>query len=353
MVKQPTIDDVAVALGMHKSTVSKALSGKGNVSSLTQARVRTAARELGYEPNPLAQRLATGYRNPLVYVVSATLDVGLSTQKIRLIQKALLDRALEVPIYTCPESAIASGPTQADQIRQLCRQRPRAIVCAVPQMDPHVFQELEAYRRAGGIVVSYDTPIDLACDQVLFDREDNGYRGARHLLENGHRRIGVGVSRLPEKLSLSEDTPQAARLRGVRRALKEFEAPPLPDEWVFENAHYEEGGEEMARRFLALPPDRRPTGLCIVNDYVAFAFMVDVNRAGLRIPGDLSLVSHDNQPIASRCPVPMTAVSHPVEEIANAVVGMLAERLDGYDGPPRRLEIQGELVQRASVGAPG
>ena len=58
MSSLPTIEDVANALGMHKSTVSKALSGTGNVSPGTRERVRVAAREIGYEPNPIAQRLA-------------------------------------------------------------------------------------------------------------------------------------------------------------------------------------------------------------------------------------------------------------------------------------------------------
>ncbi len=106
----------------------------------------------------------------------------------------------------------------------------------------------------------------------------------------------------------------------------------------------------MAHRFLALA--ERPTGICIVNDYAAFAFMVDITRAGIRVPQDISIVSHDNQSIASRCPVPMTAVSHPAEKIASTVVEMLLERMDGLDTPPRTVTIRGDLVERESVAAP-
>jgi DNA-binding LacI/PurR family transcriptional regulator len=349
MRKPPTIDDVAVALGMHKSTVSKALSGTGNVSTRTRARVRTTALELGYEPNPVAQRLANGYRNPTVYIFSGSLDLGLTTQKIRLIQKDLTARSLEVPLYTCPTPTGDNGQAQAAQIRQLCRQRPRAIICAVPMIDPEAFRELEAYQRDGGIVVSYDSPIPLVCDQVIFDREDNGYQGARHLLEKGHRKIGIGMSRTPLRPAGAADTPQSQRLRGFQRALEEFDVPFQP-EWFFENAHYEEGGEEMARRFLTM--EDRPTGICIVNDYVAFAFMVDMMRSGVRVPDDISIVSYDNQSIATRCPVPMTAVSHPAEQIASTVVEMMLERMNGLDDPPRKVTLRGELVERESVFTP-
>src|SRR5687768_15026469 len=61
--RPPTIHDVAEAVGLHKSTVSLALSGKGNVSAATRARVRRVAGELGYQPNPVAQHLARGYRS--------------------------------------------------------------------------------------------------------------------------------------------------------------------------------------------------------------------------------------------------------------------------------------------------
>jgi Transcriptional regulators len=352
MPKTPTIDDLAVALGMHKSTVSKALSGKGNISRDTRARVRDAARALGYEPNPLAQRLASGFRNPTVHIFSGTLDLGMATQKIRLIQQALSAQGWEVSIHASPEapSSADAGGAQAAQVRHLCRQRPRAVVCAAQMVDPEVFGELEQYQRDGGIVVSYDAPVPLACDQVIFDREDNAYRAARHLLERGHRRLGLGMSRKPLWLEGVPGTPQAERFRGFLRALDEY-GVAAREEWLFENPPYEEGGEEMARRFLALTD--RPTGLCIVNDYVAFAFMVDVTRAGLRVPEDVSIISHDDQPITSRCPVPMTSLSQPAGQIAHEVVTLLNGRAsEGYDGPPRVVIVRGDLTVRASVGPP-
>lgn len=346
MRKPPTIHDVAEALGMHKSTVSLALSGKGTISAATRDRVRNVASQLGYEPSAVAQRLAHGLRNTSVCLFSGVLDVGLATEKILLIQQELSARAFEVPIYTCPE---LTDKAQAAQIKQVCRQRPQAILCATQSVSPEVFRELETYQRAGGTVVSYDTPVPLECDQVIFDRENNAYQVARHLLEQGHRKIGIGMSKTPEWLWGAPNVPRTHRLQGFRRALEEF-GVPVRKEWLFENAPYEPGGTEMACRFLQLA--ERPTGMCIVNDYMAFAFMVDVMRAGVRVPRDVSIVSHDNQAITSRCPVPMTSASQPTKQIAQSVVAMLIERLNGYDGAPRTVTLRGELVSRESVAPP-
>lgn len=349
MSKAPTIHDVASALGMHKSTVSLALSGKGNISPETRMRVQAIAKQLGYEPSLLAQRLAAGNQNPAVCIFSGNLDVGLATEKILMIQRAMSVRSYDVPIYTCASTTGDADALQAAQIKQLCRQRPRAIICAGQMLLHSVFEELEQYQRSGGIVVGYDLPIPLACDQVIFDREDNAYQAARHLLERGHRKIGIGMSNaIPWRSEDSRD-PRWFRLQGFRRALREFGAPARED-WFFQNALYEAGGAEMARRFVAMSD--RPTGLCIVNDYVALAFMVEAMRMGVRIPEDVSVVGHDNQPISLYCPVPLTSVSQPAARIAEEVVAIVDERLNGSDAPPKTVILTGDLVMRDSVTGP-
>jgi LacI family transcriptional regulator len=244
------------------------------VSQATRQRVLRVARELGYEPNPLAQRLAHGQRNSAVPIISGTLDVGLATEKILQIQRELSARGLEAPIYTSSSADPAGGSSQAAQIKQVCRQRPRAIVCAAQTLPPTataVFSELAAYQRAGGIVVSYDVPVPLECDQIIFDREDNAYQAARHLIRWGHRKIGIGMSDTallnggrPAIDALN--TPQAHRLRGFCRALDES-GIAWRDDWFFPVATYEKGGAQMAQRFLGLPPrsDRRACALSMIT----------------------------------------------------------------------------------------
>lgn len=345
--KPPTINDVAGALGMHTSTVSLALSGKGTISARTREKVITVARDMGYRPNAFAQRLARGRDHQMVGLVTGVLDVGLATEKILRIQKALTERAIEAPIYNCGEPNGDAEQVQTEQIRHLCRLRPHAIICTTSQLDPVALHELESYQRAGGIVVSYDDPIPLKCDQVIFDREDNGYKGAHHLLNQGHRKIGIGIASTAEWLPGVVNLTQSKRLAGWQRALETFGAPLRP-EWVFYASTYEQGGAEMARRFLALSD--RPTGMCIVNDYSAMAFMVEVMRAGVRVPGDVSIVSHDNQPVAAFCGVPLTSVAHPVKVIVETVIEQVMSRLEGhYQGEPRTTVVRGELEARAST----
>ncbi|HEY3333461.1 MAG TPA: LacI family DNA-binding transcriptional regulator [Capsulimonadaceae bacterium] len=341
----PTLQDVANALGMHKSTVSVALSGKGALSADTRQLILSKAREMGYVPNPVAQRLATGYQNHAVCIISAGLDLGLATEKILLIQQELTSLGMDVPIYTCSEAATPTSRPQSEQVQQICSQRPRAVICGSQIVDEKVFSVLDTYQRTGGVVVTYDSRTPLDCDKVIFDREHNAHLTTSYLLSRGHRKIGIAMSTRVSWLPNMHLT-QPDRMLGYRRALAEY-GVPFREDYVFQHGAYERGGEELARQFLAL--DDRPTGICIVNDYVALAFMVEVMQRGVRIPEDLSVVGHDNQPIAAYCPVPLTAASQPSGEIAHTVVRMLRDRLDGRSDTPQTITVCGNLVERQSV----
>lgn len=344
--KPMTIQRIAETLGIHKSTVSLTLSGKGRISPAMRAKILGLAEELGYAPDPLAQRLASRAKTKVICLCSGALDPGRGTEKIALIQTALTNLGFEVPIHTPAKASDSDGSAQAALIQLLRRQRPQAIICSAHTMGPPAFKEMEAYQREGGIVVCYDVPVPVQCDQVVFDREDNAYQGAKYLLEKGHRKLGLAVSRLQRPLEESGSAPQDLRLHGFRRALAEYGLHSR-DEWIFENATFEKGGAEMARHFLSMQD--RPTGLCVVNDYVALAFMSEIMRAGVRVPEEVSMVGHDDQPIAVYCPVPLTSVSQPSEEIVAAVVDLTMQRIGGSTEPPKTVTIRGSLIERESV----
>ena len=346
--KPVTIRDIAASLGVHKSTVSYALSGKGRVSPQMREKILTMAEDLGYQPDPLAQRLASREKSRVVCLCSGSLDTGRGTEKISAIQTALTGLGLEVPFYTPAKPAQNNEQAQIELFRQLRRQRPQAIVCSVHAFHDDAFAELEQYQNEGGIVVAYDLPVPLNCDQVIFDRVDNAYQGARYLLERGHRHLGLGMSQLARR-GANLNTTQQLRAAGFRQALRE-RGEEIHSEWIFENPTFERGGAEMARHFLELK--NRPTGLCIVNDYVALAFMVEMMRAGVRIPEDVSVVGHDDQPIAAYCPVPLTSVSQPVDEIVQTVIEILTDRINGDTQSPRTVTIRGRLIERESVAPP-
>ncbi|BCM93513.1 HTH-type transcriptional repressor CytR [Abditibacteriota bacterium] len=337
-----TIEDLAKKIGVSRSLVSMAFTGNGRISPQTRERILQSARELGYSPNPHAQNLARGHSKNTIGLFSLGLDFGIITQKIKIIQGLLAGKGFDVPLYAYGSFKDDEIIHQASLIGTLCRQQPRAIVCSTRALEPAALSELEQYQQAGGIVVGYDYHIDLKCDQILLDREDNTYQTAKYLLELGHRKLGLFMA--------GARKPCGERHNGFERALREYQIQSNID-WMCNGPTDEAGGVALAEQFLNLK--QRPTGICIVNDRVASAFVNEVQRAGLRIPTDLSVICHDNHPVAGCCIVPLTTNTHPAQEIAESVVEMLCSRLDGvYTGEARQKTLRGSLIVRQSTNVP-
>ena len=290
--KSVTIADVAREAGVTSATVSFALSGKRVISPDTREAVINAVARLGYTPNPHAVRLANGRCLDLVSLFTLTLDQGVGTQKLLLIQRALHDDGLRAPIQGYDYHAASNAAEQVALVRDIRVQRPRAIVCATAGVCPEALAELRLFQEEGGLVscIVYGAPVPIECDQVILDEEDNTYQSARYLLSLGHRRIGFY-----KVAALRHEGPRTV---GFRRALREFGAEYRP-EWHFfggEITDQEEGGAAIAQQWASLPADNRPTALCIVNDRTSQGFIVGAQSRGLRVPEDVSIVGHDDQP---------------------------------------------------------
>jgi LacI family transcriptional regulator len=265
------------------------------------------------------------------------------TRKLQLLQRNLHDRGYNAPIHAFGTDVGSKDVNQAALLRNLRSLRPRAIVLSTMKLNDEAVDEVRQYIKKGGHVVAYDVPVDLECDKVLFDRNQNTYTAARHLLDLGHREIGFYVGSWP----VAGNNP---RLAGLKTALSEFNAPLL-EEWLdFANNiewHPDEDlGVQLAKFYLSLK--KRPTAMCIVNDMMAAAFINTVRAHGLQVPEDVSVIGHDDFPFIKT--FGLTTVSHPVRTIANEVVQLLMNRLeDGYAGSPITQTDHGDLCHRNST----
>lgn len=334
--KTVTLRDVAALAGIDKATVSRALNGKSNVSPKSREAALKAAAELGFQPDLYAKRLAEG-RNNNVIALLPSYDLGVLTRQAYFIKHRLDELGFEVQNQNIPNYVSHFEEQQIALFNKVRRQRPGAMVVGSPFV-PGVLPELQLFKEDGGIVVGYDRELDLECDQVPFDHTHRAYIATRHLLELGHRDIGFCFhnSVIPES---------SAERTGFARALEEF-GLPVQEKWLFGGGDYEEGGARLAEAFLAWP--EKPTALCVVNDASASTFVTVLAWNGLKVPDDVSVVGFDDAPVARYALVPLTTVSYPVETIGRYVVEFTRSRLNGYNGPPRKVVVQSELILRRS-----
>jgi DNA-binding LacI/PurR family transcriptional regulator len=340
-----TLRDLARHLQLSVTTVSDALKEHpvGYVASDTRERVRAAARQLGYEPNVHARRLVKRRAEGVVGIFSAHLPpVGPGMLKIRALQDHLITYGYEVPLMV---GSLRAPHRSAELMAAMCRERPAALVWLFARaVEADLAEQAQRYVQEGGILVTMDHAAELPGDQVVFDRAENTALVVAHLLALGHREIGLFLG--------PDNWPHSPRAEGVRRACEEWGVDParlhrfeLPGMSDYAN------GERLAEAFLRRSP--RPTAMAILNDQTAAAFMARVMAAGVRIPEELSVVGHDNQPWGAYLAVPLTTVTHPVEVLAEAAARMAHERLSGQESAPsRRLVISSELIVRASTAPP-
>ena len=114
-----------------------------------------------------------------------------------------------------------------------------------------------------------------------------------------------------------------------------------------------EAGVAVAEEFLSLAPADRPTGMVLLNDRTAMAFIARVQASGVRVPEDVSVVGHDDHEMSAFFPVPLTTVSHPHRALAEATADMMHRQISGQaEDEQNVIEVRGELLIRASTCAP-
>ncbi len=202
-------------------------------------------------------------------------------------------------------------------------------------------EALDVLQRAGIPVVVLERFVPgYPC--IMLDEYYAGLLATRHLIELGHRRIGC--------IALAADsTSSAVRLEGYRAAL--VEAGILPEKVLVlvGCVNGNSAGETEARRFLELP--QRPTAVVAHNDLVAIGAMKAFSEAGLKIPGDISVVGFDDIAAASYIQPPLTTVACPKGKMGKAAIDLLFRLMHSEERvPPRTTKLEVELIVRGSSG---
>ncbi len=176
---------------------------------------------------------------------------------------------------------------------------------------------------------------------VMIDLEGAGYQGAQHLLQHGHRRIGL----ITYALDVANVRPVNA---GYERALQEAGIQNDPGLVARVSAFGSAAGAEGARKLIELP--QPPSALFAITDLMAVGAMQVVKAAGLRIPQDIALVGFNDIPLAALVDPPLTTVAAPAYEMGQAAMKMLQSLIAGRRPARRRVVLPTALVVRQSCG---
>ncbi|WCD89925.1 putative HTH-type transcriptional repressor ExuR [Streptomyces xanthophaeus] len=268
-----TSADVARLAGVSRATVSYVLNNAEavRISEPTRRKVREAAEELGYVPHAAARSLRAGHTR-IVLLPTSHVPVGpLYSTFLNELQWGL--RRLD---YTVVQYG-SLGLSGDEAARAWAELRPVAVISLGEiTLSAH---NVATLKRAGARAVITMGPVSVpGAHALVMDQQEVGARAAAHLVERGHRRIGVVVPQ-EEGMGLFSD-PRLAGARSVEGALIE----PVP------MAYTEESAAELAARWRGLGLD----GVFAYNDEYAMLLMRALQDEGLRIPEDVAVIGADD-----------------------------------------------------------
>lgn len=333
--RKVTLSDVAAHAGVDASVVSRVLSRdpRLNIRNDTRDRVLNSVKVLDYRPNELARSLRTSrakafgllipdFANPIYASIITGAEAAAAEMGYMLVTGSLAVQAADEPAY----------------LRLLGAGRVDGLLLAGSE---HGLQR--SGDRAGS-----DVPVILvnrrttgARRYVILDDERAARLAVDHLAELGHRRIAHIAG--PEHA----DTAQR-RLTGYLKAMTD--AGLEVDDRLVVHADYTDTGGAAAMRAL-IASEALPTAVFVANVASAIGALHEARSAGLRLPGDLSVVAVHDLPLAGYLSPPLTTVRMPLGELGRKAIQMLAsvpadEPVEIVVGGPM------ELVVRGSTAAP-
>lgn len=324
-----TLASLAAELGVSRTTVSNAYNRPDQLSAPLRERVLEAARRLGYPgPDPVARSLRTRRAGAVGLLLTEALsyafrDPGATgfLEGLALACEKAGTGLLLVPVSPEHSDVDAVYKAGVDGF----------VVYSVSEDDPHFRAVLQ--RPVPTVVCDQPAAVE-GVDRVGVDDRAGTLALGRHLVELGHRRIGVLCMRLgsrrhdgPADLARQEGgsySVQRERLAGLREAFTEAGVDWASVPVIERFEHTAEAGADGAAALLEAHP--RITALVCTSDILALGALGEARERGLRVPEDLSVAGFDGVPEADR--VGLTTVRQPFREKGREAGRLLLERGD-------------------------
>jgi len=335
----PTISDVARLAGCSPMTVSRVINGERSVREQTRHAVLDAIRELNYQPNRAARRLAGTdqariallYSNPSASYLSELLMGGLE-------QASLSD--VHLVVERCEFER-----DETSVIRRLADSGIEGFLLPSPLCDEQ--QLLDLLQELGVRAVAIGSGVGPKHHSaVMIDEYQAAYDMTEHVIKLGHKKIGFIIGN-------PHQTASALRLEGFQNAMAAHKLE-VPAGYLAQGLFSYRSGLDAAMRLLNQPDP--PSAIFASNDDMAAATVAVAHRLHLDVPVDVSVCGFDDTAIASTIWPELTTIRQPIAEMSRKAIellsGELKQKRGGGKVEPTYITLGYELIRRDSDAAP-
>ena len=311
-----TIKDIAKALGISTSTVSRALRDSYEISPETKQMVLECAEKLNYKPNPIALSLKER-RSRSIGVVVCEIANNFFSQVINGIESIAYDRGYNVIISQSRESY----DREVIDLQYLASRSVDGLLISL-STETSDLSHLKALHEKGLPIVFFDRITEeINTHKVVIDNFKGAYDATSHLINNGYKNIAVLTN--SEFLSIT-----AERLAGYKEAMQD-NGLKINNSYI---QHCFYGGmifseiEEAMNKLLMLK--QKPDAIFTTSDKLTLGCMKTISRRGLAIPDDIAIAGFSNTDIAELINPPLTLVRQPAEEMGRAATELLVQLIE-------------------------
>lgn len=334
-----TLRDIAEALHLSTSTVSKALRDSYEIGEKTKARVMDYAKTVGYQPNAIAKILKEG-KSKLIGVVICSIDNTFVSQMLNGIDRVCNDRGYSIMIMQSKES-------HQQEIKCIELLHARAVdgLLISPAYETSDVDHLKKIINAGLPVVLFDRfSDDLDIPKVSIDNREASFKATEHLIKNGYNKIALLHSNTSLNINIE-------RLEGYKNAL-EFYKIPYNDAYIkpcdFQNTSLlQESILTAINQLMAL--NEPPNGILTTSDQITTQSIGIIKQLGYQIPKDVALVGFTNTSLAASLDPPLSTIYQPAIEIGEEAATQLLNTIEKrHPDQNKVIKLKTTLIERIS-----
>ncbi|NCC50809.1 MAG: LacI family transcriptional regulator [Spartobacteria bacterium] len=337
MKKRPTINDIAAECGVSLSTVSLVLNNNPRISEKTRLKVLAAVEKYQYQPNTQARALASRSSRSLSVIVPQLNHVFADIYFGEIVS-GIYDAACEAEYKVMLDIANDKFVSSQEYINLMKSRRADAMLFIASSISDDYLKVFETARYPF-LLVNHFFP-DSSLNYITLDYEDSAMQASDHLVNLGHRVIGViAGTNTYTGLQFRDTFIDHCVGKGLKR--KDITAVDGGRDWS------QEDGYRAAEQLLAAHP--KITAIMAGNDRMAVGAMSYVHSRKLKVPGDVSVIGVDDIPTARFSNPPLTTIQHPLYELGRLaceqVLAMFRNDIERYQEV-----VPVKLVIRESTG---
>lgn len=336
MKKQTTIQDIAQALNITASTVSRALNDHPKIKKSTKQKVWDMAHKLNYQPNSIASSLRKGKANTVGMIVPR-INRHFFSNVITGVESILNPAGYNLIICQSEESI----EKEKMNINTLISNRVSGMLISL-SLETTTYEHIEHAIKRNIPVVLYDRITHkLNTCSVENDDEKGSYQLTKHLIEQGYRKtMWIGGSR--------KFNTYTNRFAGYKKALHEIgiNANKMP---IFEGNISLETAYDFMKDFINHQP--LPEVIFSASDFMAMGAIMALQEKNLKIPDDIAVSGYSNEPFASLISPKLTSVEQFSKKMGQESARLLLEQIknEGEKQSKQKIMIEPQIIIREST----